>query len=347
MTIEESSAQRVGLERVDAIVGWLEKEVDMKLEVLGRAPGNSHDGWVLRRQDRSGSRLLVRLEPEQGPFLRYDGAREASLLGQLRTLGVPVPTVITAQGADRLGVSFMVTEWVDGEVHTPGSLAQLPDEHRHTMARELADVLARLHAAPTAALPALRESDRARPVDALFEQFDAILDGLEAVESLTLDYVRAWLAAHIDGATRESTLVHGDFRLANLVWAGRRIVGILDWETAQLADPLFDLGWLCMGARSDGDAVMGLVPREELVAMYTEASGREVTPRALLFWQIAAGWVRGCTELRLLDLAHTSPAGRQVDARDLSWQFGSYRTDHELLQLVEAYERSEVEHASR
>jgi aminoglycoside phosphotransferase (APT) family kinase protein len=342
------SAAEGGRPRLDDVVAHLEQSTGWRFEVLGPAPGNSHDGWVLARLDSPGAKMLARIEPAQGPFLRYDGVSEAALLRRLAELGFPVPNVISVGGPDVLGAGFMVTEWIDGDVHTPRSAAQLDKIVRVGMATELATMLARLHALQADEFRGLPE-DREASTDAefYFDQFDATLDALEGVECLVLDYARAWLARQLPHMRMQSTLVHGDFRLANVVWRDQKIAGVLDWETARLGNPLFDLGWICMGARSEEDSIMGLVPRREFVKLYTDASGRSVADHELIFWQVAAAWVRGCTELRLLDLAQRCEDLGTVDARDLSWQFGAYRTDYELLSLIEAFDHCEVRRAGK
>ena len=74
--------------------------------------------------------------------------------------------------------------------------------------------------------------------------------------------------------------------------------------------------------------------------LYAEASGRAIDPADLVFWQVVAAWVRGCTEARLLDISVMSHAPSARDARDLSWEFGSARTEEELFLLIDSYERS-------
>ena len=135
-------------------------------------------------------------------------------------------------------------------------------------------------------------------------------------------------------------LVHGDFGLANLVWQGDSIVDVLDWETAHIGDPVFDLAWICMGALNDDDLVMGLVTKEVFVEMYRKATGRPVETTVLLWWQVAAAWVRGCTEARLLDLAATnSKEGATLDVRDLLWEFENIHTETELLGLIKQHDQ--------
>ena len=316
----------------------LEAELSCGVEYLGRAPGNSHDGFIFSVSGESRT-LLVRLDPDQGPFLHYDGENEALLMRQLAQSGTPVPDVVAAGDAAVFGKPFLVLDWIEGEVHNPRQTSDFDEDRRVAMAREMAEVLGRLHALSPDQVTALGERDSVSADPSAFMlQFDETLDQLAIVSSTVLDFVRLWLPRHLGAAGNEVRLVHGDFRLANLVWHSDRIAGILDWETARLGNPLFDVGWMCMSARSGSDPIMGLVSRDEFVKLYNEASGREMEERDVLLWQIAAAWVRGCTESRLLDLALQSADPAAVDVRDLSWQFGSHRTDAELLRLIDQFE---------
>lgn len=330
------------LPHVAAIRKFLEQRTGTPLQVVGVAPGASHDGWILAPADRPRERIVARLEPAEGPFLHYDGRAEAGLLHELRLLGLPVPSVLAYGGPEVCGTGFLALEWIDGQVYNPRVASQLSVDERHQLAVELAGTLARLHAVPIASLGTFASRRSAAQDDAAgyFAQFDESLAQLRVIDAPVLHYVRVWLQQHAAEMHGEVALVHGDFRLANLVWNGGRISGILDWETARLGNPLFDVGWVCMGALSGSDLVMGLVARDEFVGMYGRSAGRSVGARDVLFWQIAAAWVRGCTELRLLDLAVQRERSGPVDPRDLSWEFGSYRTDDELLRLIDAYEAS-------
>jgi aminoglycoside phosphotransferase (APT) family kinase protein len=179
-----------------------------------------------------------------------------------------------------------------------------------------------------------------RTFEDILIEFESALTELQVVDVLVLDYARVWLAStHSLLGSDEGTLVHGDFRLANLLWEPDGSCHILDWEAAHIGSGLFDLAWLCMGAVEDSDMVMGLAPKAVVVACYESLKGEIVRPGNILWWQVAAAWIRGCTEARLLDrflLDPESPALR--DPQELLWEFGSYRTDREILSLIDRFE---------
>jgi hypothetical protein len=82
-------------------------------------------------------------------------------------------------------------------------------------------------------------------------------------------------------------VVHGDFRLGNVMVGPDGLVGVLDWELAHLGDPAEDLGWLCVPSWRFGGPhpVAGIGTREELLSAYAAAGGGAVDPRTLGWWE--------------------------------------------------------------
>ncbi|QIZ37989.1 phosphotransferase family protein [Saccharopolyspora sp. ASAGF58] len=320
---------------VAAVAAYLQQELGSAVRYVGRAPGNSHDGLIFERAGAAGGKVLARLDPADGPFLQYDPVGEELLIKQLAVAGLPVPRALARAGADVCGTSFLVLDWIEGDVVSPRETSRLPDTERRRLAGEMVDTLTRIHSVSPDDVAALPRPDGPGP-ESLLTEFDRTLDAV-SVDTLALDYARVWMQQHVAELTGEVALVHGDFRLGNVVWEADRITGVLDWETARLGNPLFDVGWMCMGTRRGTDPVMGLLTRDEFLALYRERSGREITGRSLALWQLVATWVRGCTELRLLNLALRTDA-TAVDPRDLSWRFGRHRTEAELLSLIQEVE---------
>ncbi|MCB9658705.1 MAG: phosphotransferase family protein [Sandaracinaceae bacterium] len=109
-------------------------------------------------------------------------------------------------------------------------------------------------------------------------------------------------------------LVHGDFRVGNLVVGPAGLVGVLDWELTHLGDPVEDLGWLCVAAWRFGGAgaVGGVGDRGALLAAYERASGRAVDPTALRYWELFGNlkWAIIC---QYQAYAHLRGAARSVE----------------------------------
>jgi len=89
----------------------------------------------------------------------------------------------------------------------------------------------------------------------------------------------------------EITLVHQDFRTGNYLVDAQGLTAVLDWEFCAWGDPMSDIGWFCarcwrFGA-NDREAG-GIAPREPFYRAYEAASGRQIDPVAVRYWEVAA-----------------------------------------------------------
>ena len=98
------------------------------------------------------------------------------------------------------------------------------------------------------------------------------------------------LAGERTGRRRaDEAVVHGDFRLGNLIVDDDGLRAVLDWELAHVGDPMEDLGWLCVqcvALRSPLRRWAGSATYDELVAAYSAASGRPVDPEVVRWWEV-------------------------------------------------------------
>jgi aminoglycoside phosphotransferase (APT) family kinase protein len=116
-----------------------------------------------------------------------------------------------------------------------------------------------------------------------------------------LEEIADWLAAELPDSA-EGTVVHGDYRLGNVMFAGvpPRLEVVLDWELAAIGDPLADLGYMTATWAEPGDVpnpmldlssvtrLPGFPSRNALAERYVEATGRDA--RALAWYQVLALW---------------------------------------------------------
>lgn len=271
--------------------------------------GDGHSNLTYRVDD--GERAVVVRRPPPPPLPRgaHDVLREARIIGALEGTGVPVPRVLaTARPGEVFDdVPCFVMELVDGDVitdATPGALAT--DAGRQGIAEQLVDVLVALHAVDwrDAGLEGL-----GRPAGAnarALERMGALVGELEAPAPPAFAAVGAWLAATVP-AEAGATIVHGDLRLGNVIFARAappRIAAVLDWELTTLGDPLADVGYLLACYAEPGVALHpvsdlgraslepGYPSRDALAARYAAATGRSLQQlrwyTAMNLWKLAA-----------------------------------------------------------
>jgi aminoglycoside phosphotransferase (APT) family kinase protein len=225
--------------------------------------------------------------------------------------GVPAPSLRAVLTADcGLGEGY-ITDFVPGEtiarrILRESCFAAL----RENFASQCGEILARIHAMDTAALPFLTPLDGARQIALYREIYDSYDYPVP-----TLEVAFRWAEDHLP-ATGRTTFTHGDFRMGNLICGEQLIHAVLDWELACVGDPMQDLGWLCIRTWRFGgkNPVGGIGTRAQLFAAYERAAGIAVDPAHVRFWE---GW--GCVRWAVMcmskGLAHRSDsAQRTVEA---------------------------------
>ena len=239
--------------------------------------GASRETW---RFESDGLALI--LQRQRIGDIRDMGA-EVSILRAAHDGGVRVPTVIAASAdapAQALGTSFMILSHVEGETIARKILRDDTfTQARMRLSADCAESLARLHAIDPSKAPGVLAVDQ-------LEQYRTVLDTLGHPHP-TFELAFRWLANNRPPTSR-TCLVHGDFRLGNLMVDAHGLRAVLDWELAHVGDPLEDLGWLCVRAWRFGSAepVAGVGGYEQFFAAYSAAAGLDVDPDAVRWWEV-------------------------------------------------------------
>jgi aminoglycoside phosphotransferase (APT) family kinase protein len=215
---------------------------------------------------------------------------EYDLLKAAFEAGVPVPEPLFV-GDDSLPVSFFLMRRIPGETIARRLLRD--DEYataRQALAGQLGAAAARIHAIPEERYRNmdLREPPAEQPPAA------AELDGLEQTyRGITpeahpaFELAFRWLRRRLPEAN-ERCLVHGDFRVGNVIFGPEGLRSVIDWEGAHIGDPMEDLGWVCVRSWRFGGPrpVGGVGEREQLFNAYEKESGRPVDAERVRFWEI-------------------------------------------------------------
>ncbi|MEA3056774.1 MAG: hypothetical protein QOD30_2206 [Actinomycetota bacterium] len=256
---------------------------------------------------------------------------ESALLREARTADVPVAEVLvtdddaTDEQRDAIGAAFMVVERIDGETISRKILRD--DEFgdaRPKLAAQCGEALAGIHSIPRDAVPGLEQTDQVA-------QFRAAHDSL-GIPSPAFELGFRWLEANrpSSSATR---VVHGDFRLGNLIIDANGLRAVIDWELGHLGDPMEDLGWLCTKAWrfANKARVGGFGDVDDLVAAYEARAGVAVDRDALRWWETLSTlkWGVMCN---MQANAHLSGMVRSVELAMIGRRVAEQ--EHDLLLLL-------------
>ncbi len=260
---------------------------------LVRLPGGaSRESWVFDAvpAGRPPRRLVFRRDPP-GHHVQTSRRDEFLLLQAAAAAGVCVPPVLWCEDDPQvLGAPGFVMEFVAGE--TLGRRLLRDEEYapaRAALPGELARALARIHAIDPGAVPFLaRPAEGESPAGAELARYEQIYRAITPDAHPALELAFRWLAARPPEPARW-TVVHGDFRIGNVIFGPEGLRTVLDWELAHVGDPMEDLGWLCVRSwrfGADDQPVGGLCAREPFLAMYGEAAGVAVDPAAVRWWEV-------------------------------------------------------------
>jgi aminoglycoside phosphotransferase (APT) family kinase protein len=289
------------------------------------AGGASKEAWAV---DVDGEALLVR-RAAGSVIHRHTLSleNEFAVLQAAYAAGVKVPKPLRYI-SDLAGREAFVMERLEGE--TIGRRVVRKEELAAARARlpvQMADELAKIHAIPAAHVPFLYEAKLERMV----EELDEVGEPHPAIE------LGLWWLRENRPPAREPVVVHGDYRIGNLVVGDAGLVGVLDWEFAHLDDPVRDLAFALVRAWRFGvpeKRLGGVGPAEPYVERYNELTGFDVTSEELDYWELAGnvGWAIGClTQMQ----RHLTGQDRSVELAILG-RLG-VEVEYEIVNLLERF----------
>ena len=301
-----------GNELVRALGRWAGRGASV--EGLTRLPGGaSKETWSFDAVAPDGSRteLILRRDVPGRPSEPGVLDRESSAISLAHDAGLPVPELLfsfTAQAGG--GAAGMIMRRVPGE-----TIARkiLRDEAYATarvlLVSQLARFAAGLHGLADKPDPSFFPTPD--PLVVLRAQLDMFAG--TGQHSDVFELAMDWLGAH-QPPDRDPVLVHGDFRLGNLIVGPEGLRAVLDWEITHLGNPAEDLGWLCVKAWrfGAGQPVAGVGSRDELLAAYQAAGGAAISPAELHWWEVL-GTLRWGVICLTQAWAHLSGAHRSVE----------------------------------
>ena len=336
----------------------LSRVLRARVEGLVRLSGGaSRETWSFDTVDlQSGTRreLVLRRDPPYAHRIA-EGATDAStpdsgmelearLLGAAARAGVPVPAVRAAgpPAADRLGTSYLVMDRIAGQTIARKILREPEFSNARTaLARQCGVALAKLHAIEPNSVRGLARVDPVERYRLIYRELSAAL----GYTSEVFEFAFRWLDEH-PLTDRPTTIVHGDFRLGNLIVNQNGLASVLDWELAHIGDPMEDLGWLCVKAWRFGAAgeVAGSGTIDDLLAGYSTGGGfADVTA---LQWWIICGTLTWGVMCMMQANAHLSGATQSVELAAIGRRVAEQEHDVLLLLAPDALERAKLARVS-
>ncbi|WP_454875279.1 phosphotransferase [Paraburkholderia xenovorans] len=273
---------------IDRLTHYLERHLAGfrgPLRVTKFAGGQSNPTYLL---DALGGRYVLRRQPS-GQLLRSAHAvdREFRVLSALADTPVPVARVWhLCEDREVIGSLFYLMSYEEGRIFWNPALPEIDRDARRNYYASIVQTLAALHDVDVD-IAGLGDYGRAgnyfeRQICVWTKQYRAA----ETARIAPMEALIDWLPAQCPADAQRAALVHGDFRIDNLIFANDppRVRAILDWELSTLGNPLADLAYFCMclrlpskghitGLLGQDRAALGVPEEDEIVAQYCQLRG--------------------------------------------------------------------------
>jgi aminoglycoside phosphotransferase (APT) family kinase protein len=269
------------------------------IEVSQFEGGQSNPTFIINSAKK---RYVLRKKPP-GQLLpsAHQVEREYRIMKALKATDVAVPDVhLLCLETDVIGTSFFVMDYLPGRIFRDPRLPGLEPGQRKSIYDAMNETLARLHRVNWQDLGLAdfgkKEAFIGRQIIRWSKQYEAAkIDTIEAMDELMV-----WLPMNIPGGDEggeETTIVHGDYRLENIVFDPDKseVLGVLDWELSTLGNPLADLGYNCALYHLPADIgglpglagadlqELGLPEEDQYVQAYCRRTGRDTMPNHKFF----------------------------------------------------------------
>jgi len=289
----------------EPVTQWLTEQIPNLEPPLHyeRIPGG-RSNLTYKVTDTSGEQCYILRRPPLGNILEtaHNVVREYRIMEGVGQTDVPVPETVVACEDKAINDSpFTIVGHVEGVVLHEETVAQpLPMAERQQLSLHVIQVLAALHQSDPDAIGLGELGRREGYVERQLRRWARQLEAAKERELPAMEEAHARMVATIPTPPRVS-IVHGDYRLGNLIARDGQVQAVLDWELCTLGDPLADLGYLLNTWAGPDEPVLwdrpptlvgGFMERDELLAEYEKLTGFDVSSidyyRAFAYWRFAA-----------------------------------------------------------
>ncbi|MGH3958367.1 phosphotransferase family protein [Mycobacterium sp.] len=292
--------------------------------------GASRSTWAFDAVTAEARRpLILRIGPPDD--MHADMELEARVQAAAAAAGAPVPRILVADNsAAALGNPFLICEEVKGETIVR-RIDRMLDKTGGAAGRE------RLLGQCAQALAAIHRADAHDAQLAAEDQLGEWRGRLDAMgdTTATFEWAFRWLDAHRP-APSQPHLVHGDYRMGNLIIDGAELAAVLDWELVHIGEVYEDLAWFCIRAWRFGApasrAAGGLGSVENFLRAYEQAGGTTVG-RVAFHWWLVLATLRWGVICRYQAERHLSGQNRSVELATIGRRV--CETEWDLLTLLD------------
>jgi aminoglycoside phosphotransferase (APT) family kinase protein len=289
--------------------------------------GASRTTWAFEALGADGRQpLILRTGP---PDDRGNAGMEleASVQQRAAAAGAPVPHILAADDSPTaLGNPYLICKAIAGETIVRRIQRSLDDAGRERLLRQCAQALAAIHRADPDGMGLQQSEQLTEWRDRLDEMGDT---------TATFEWAFRWLAAHRPPPT-SPRLVHGDFRMGNLIVDESGLAAVLDWELVHIGEVYEDLAWFCIRAWRFGApealGAGGLGSVESFLAAYEEAAGAELD-RDAFRWHLTVATLRWGVICRFQAERHLSGQTPSVELAAIGRRVSE--TEWDVLDLLE------------
>lgn len=263
--------------------------------------GQSNPTYLLAAGER---RLVLRKQPYGNLLPRaHDVVREHNIMQALHGAGFTVPhPLFASEDREIIGTSFFAMDYVPGAVHSDPALPNDAPAQRRSTYEAMARTMARLHRIEPAVLEGAGIRPRGDFIGRQVGVWRAAYLAAMTQDDPRIKAVGQWLLDH-KPATENVGIVHGDYRIENLIFQGSEVAAVLDWELCTVGEPLADLAYCCIWYHLPQPVLNGLADRDlrllgipdetEFLDIYSRAAGIDVLATrnyflAFAFYRLAA-----------------------------------------------------------
>ncbi|KAK7087596.1 hypothetical protein V1264_021627 [Littorina saxatilis] len=208
--------------------------------------GQSNPTYYVQFGDK---KMVLRKKPP-GKLLPSAHAvdREFRVMSAVANHGVPIPPMLAYSDDDSIvGTPFYLMDYVKGRIFKDHRLLALLPEERMPIYEALCDVLCKIHRVDVDKAQLSDYGKKGQFVERNFKRWARQYEASKTQDIPSMDRLMEWIPQHLP-QNEKVTIVHGDFRLDNVIYDTSRpeVISVLDWELSTLGDPLTDLATCCL-----------------------------------------------------------------------------------------------------